>query len=456
MGNPLMSKTLTVYLAADLKKFNDGMDDADRRARGLGGTMSGMLGPALIGAAAAAGAFALKIGVEGVKAAMEDEAAAAKLAQTLENVGQAHNTDAVEEYIGSLEKSLGIADDQLRPAYDRLIRSLGDTQAANEALALSTDIAAGTGKSLQTVTDALAKAYDGNTGALGRLGAGIDSATLKSGDMQAITAKLSETFSGQATTAANTYQGQLNRLTIGVDNLKEAFGYGLLGALQDTESQTNSLMDTMEELEPLIQNIGKYVGDTANDYLTLATAVIGAVEAGNDFKDTFGPLEFVVEAVGSTLTQFLNPVSYTVDALNLGTEASDAMGISLDALDTTIDAVGGGAFSLAGTLTDLTPVLEDNAKTALQSAGSYQSLYEKIAAADRAARDFAGTSGTVSSAIAAGTRNTPGAQAAAAAAATRSGLTDNSVAQALAGALARSDARTGRPSISLPPFLVPR
>ena len=58
-----MSKTLTVYLAADLKNFNSGMDDAGRKASGLGNTMSGMLGPALIGAAAAAGAFALKIGV---------------------------------------------------------------------------------------------------------------------------------------------------------------------------------------------------------------------------------------------------------------------------------------------------------------------------------------------------------------------------------------------------------
>lgn len=450
-----MAKTLTVYLAADLKKFNQGMDDADRRAKGLGGTMSSMLGPALLGAAAAAGAFAVKIGVDGVKAAIEDEAAAAKLAQTLENVGQAHNTDAVEDYIGSLERSLGIADDQLRPAYDRLIRSLGDTEQANQALALSTDIAAGTGKSLQAVTDALAKAYDGNTGALGRLGAGIDSATLKTGDMQAITEKLSQTFTGQAETAASTYQGQLNRLTIGVDNLKEAFGYGLLGALQDTEGQTNTLMDTMEELEPLIQSIGEYVGDTANDYLTLATAVIGAVDAGNDFKDTFGPLEGLIDAVGATMLQFLNPVSYTVDALNLGTEASDAMGISLDELDTQIDAVGGGAFSLAGSLTDLTPVLEENAKSALQSAGSYLSLYEKIAAADRAARDFAGTSGTVSSAIAAGTRNTPGAQAAAAAAATR-GMTDTAVAQALSSIVGRADARTGRPSISLPPYLVPR
>lgn len=449
-----MSKTLTVYLAADLKNFNNGMNDAQRRATGLGSTMSGMLGPALLGAAAAAGAFAIKIGVDGVNAAIEDEAAAAKLAKTLTNVGLAHDIAPVEEYIGSLERSLGVADDQLRPAYDRLVRSIGNTELANQSLALALDVSAGTGKSLQTVAEALSRAYDGNTASLGKLGTGIDSAVLKSGDMQAITAELADTFKGQAQTSASTYQGQLARLTIGVDNLKEAFGYGLLNALQDTDGQTDNLMNTMEELEPVIQSIGQYVGDTANDYLTLATAVIGAVDAGRDFKDTFGPLQFVVDAVGASLGQILNPVSYTVTALGLGKTASDSMKISFDALDTSIGDVGGGAFDLKGTITNLTPVLEENAKTALASAGSYLSLYEKIAAADRAARDFAGTSGTVSSAIAAGTRGTPGAAAAAAANASRAGVTDTAVANAISSIVARADARTGRPRISLPPFLV--
>lgn len=450
-----MSKTLTVYLAADLKNFNNGMDDAGRKASGLGNTMSGMLGPALIGAAAAAGAFALKIGVEGVKAAVEDEAAAAKLAKTLENVGMAHDTEAVEEYIGSLERSLGIADDELRPAYDRLIRSLGSTEEANKALALSTDIAAGTGKSLQAVAEALSKAYDGNTAGLSRLGAGIDSATLKTGDMEAITAELASTFGGQATAQAGTFQGQLARLEIGVDNLKEAFGYGLLGALGDTNDRTNDLMDTMEDLEPLIQKIGQYVGDTANDYLTLAMAVTDAVKSGNDFKDTFGPLEPLFEAVGDSLYQFLNPVSYTVDALGLAKDGSNALTMSFDALDLSIDAVGGGMFGLQSTITDLNPVLEENKKSALQTAGSYQSLYEKIAAADRAARDFAGTSGTVTSAISQGVRQTPGFEASAAAAASR-GVTSGTVASAISSMVTQNDARTGRPRISLPPFLVAR
>jgi hypothetical protein len=94
-----MSRTLTVYLAADLKKFSGPLRQAETQAQGFGGhigrlgtTLSRMLGPALIGAGIAAGAMAVKLGVDGVKAAIEDEAAVAKLAQTMTNLGLAHDT----------------------------------------------------------------------------------------------------------------------------------------------------------------------------------------------------------------------------------------------------------------------------------------------------------------------------------------------------------------------------
>ena len=150
-----MAKTLTIYLAADLKKFSSGMNQAEGGLRGFTNSLSNMLGPALIAAGAAAGAFATKLAVDGVKAAMEDEQAASKLAQTLQNLNLAHDTKAVEDYIYQLERSLGIADTELRPAYDRLVRSIGDTTEANKALQLALDISAGSGKSLEQVTEAL-------------------------------------------------------------------------------------------------------------------------------------------------------------------------------------------------------------------------------------------------------------------------------------------------------------
>jgi hypothetical protein len=440
-----MAKTLTVFLAADLKNFNNGMNDASRKAQGLGSTMSNMLGPALIGAAAAAGGFAIAIGVDAVQAAVADEAAAAKLAQTLDNLGQAHNTKPVEDYISSLERSLGVADDELRPAYDRLIRSTRDTAKANEALSLALDVSAGTGKSLDAVVQALGRAYDGNTAGLSRLGAGINSAVLKTGDMEKITAELARTFGGQATTQAATYQGQVKRLEIAIDNLSEAFGYGFLNALGDSNEQTQNFTETIQNLEPFIQKAGESIGTFATDVGFFAGLVTDATGAVDGFADSLGAGGLLAVVLASPLTNLREAIELLQGSLDDGASSAKSM-----ASGTVLAALSAGQAQTA--LEDLTPVVEENGKSALEAAGSYLSLYNRIADADRAARDFANTSGTVTSAIAEGTRNTPGAQAQAAANATRSSaaLTEQAIAQALGNMIGRSDARTGRFAMGVP------
>ena len=255
-----MAKTLTVYLAADLKKFNNGIRDAQTGLKGFGNSLNNMLGPALIGAGVAAGALAVKLGIDGVKAAAEDQKAMEALAQTLTNVGLAHATGPVEDYISTLERSYGVADTELRPAYDRLIRSTRDVEEANKSLKLAMDISASTGKSLQTVTDALGRAYDGNTIGLSRLGLGIDKTALASLSLDQITQRLATTFGGQADVNARTFEGQIRRLQTATDNLAEAFGAGLLEALGDTDKTTGDLVDTMQEAESSIRVAGFTVG----------------------------------------------------------------------------------------------------------------------------------------------------------------------------------------------------
>ncbi len=284
-----MSRTLTVYLAADLKRFGPPLRDAqndlnrfERAGSRLGSTMSGMLGPALAAAGAAAAYAAVKFGVDGVKAFIEDEAAAAKLATTLENLGLAHDTQRVESMIDALQRETGVADDKLRPAFDRLVRSIGNTTGATDALQIAMDVSAGTGKSLDSVVQALGKAYDGNTTGLGRLGAGIDKATLATGDMDLITQKLANTFQGQAATAAGTYQGQLSRLSVGFDELKESFGAGFLNALKDSEDQTDGLMDSMKSLEPTMEKLGEKAYETAEGFAQAAVDAVSILDAINN------------------------------------------------------------------------------------------------------------------------------------------------------------------------------
>ncbi len=428
-------KTLTVYLAADLRNFNRNIDDAERRARGLGGTMSGMLGPALLGAAAAAGTFAVALGVDGVKAAIEDEAAAAKLAKTLENLGLAHDTASVEAYIDSMQRSLGIADSELRPAYDRLVRSLGNTEEANKALALSADIAAGTGKSLQAVVEALSRGYDGSTTSLSRLGAGLDTAILRTGDMQAITQQLANTFGGQATTQSQTFQGQLNRLSVAADELKEAFGVGLLGAIDDADAQTQSLTESMKNLEPLMQVLGQEIGTTANEVTKLIGplgTLLGLIHQaegettflGDAYKFLTGvlnPLERGLRAAGAAVDIVTDLTSDSTDQLGLfggamqasavaaeratpgfqaitGTieelgDESVTTGIQILSLADALNQVGGGTFNyrkeISGATDDARELAVELENTVIDR--RYEAWLARIAAAaDGSGRSFGG------------------------------------------------------------------
>ncbi len=133
-----------------------------------------MIGAAFVAAAAAAGAYAVKIGIEGVKAAIEDEKAQTQLALALENATGATKAQiaATEQSILQMSLATGVADDELRPALGRLVRSTSDTEKAQQLLATALDISAATGKPLESVANALGKAYDGNTASLGKLGIG--------------------------------------------------------------------------------------------------------------------------------------------------------------------------------------------------------------------------------------------------------------------------------------------
>jgi len=307
-------KTLTIYLAADLKKFNQGMSQAQGGLTGLAASMKNMLGPAAIGAGIAIAGLATKMAVDGVQAALADEEAMRKLALTMENVGLAHDTQRVEDYISVLERSTGIADDDLRPAYDRLVRSIGDTAKAEQMLSLAMDISAGSGKSLDAVVQALGRAYDGNTAGLSRLGAGIDASILRSGNMQAITESLSNTFRGQATESADTLSGRFRVLNQAVDNLGEAFGKGLLTGVKDATNETTDMVQTMQKLEPVLEDLGETLANLGGSFVDFVGFIKSTDDALADARTSNGLFGVALNA----LYKQLNPLAPALDIINMG------------------------------------------------------------------------------------------------------------------------------------------
>jgi len=255
------SRTLKLSILADIDNLKKNLNSGSNEVEGFGSKLGGFAkkaGTAFAVAGAAAAAYAGTLLVDGVKSAIEDEAAQAKLATTLKNVTGATNNQikAVEDYITQTALANGITDDQLRPSLDRLIRSTKDATKAQELQSLALDIAAGTGKDLSAVSEALGKAYDGNLGALKRLGVGIDDSIIKSKDFDAAAAALAKTFEGQASQQAETFQGKMARLTVAFDEAKETVGSYVLDAL------TPLLSAFVDKGIPAIQDFANNLGKT--------------------------------------------------------------------------------------------------------------------------------------------------------------------------------------------------
>jgi hypothetical protein len=376
------SRTLKLSILADVDDLKKQLQGGAKETENFGskvGDVAKKAALAFAAVAAAAAAMGAKIAKDGIKAAMEDEKSFRKLELTLKNVTAATEGQiaAVEKYIAKTELRVGVEDNILRPAFARLIRSTKDAQQAQELMNLALDISAATGKGLDPVVAALGKAYDGNSASLGRLGLGIDSATLKSGDLNAITGALQMRFKGFADNEANTLEGRFNRLKIAMANAQEEIGYALLPVmekftgflvntgipkLQDlTSTVTGKLKPVIENLEVffrerLLPIFQKFWAFLVNDYIpairNFLAPIIEAIQkafgrltsAVMANKDTFDALFKALAVIWDFLQKYLIPIlSFAFkNALNtLGIVASGAIKVILPVVEVVAKAVSG-------------------------------------------------------------------------------------------------------------------
>ena len=185
-------------------------------------------------ATVAVGAFAVKLGVDSVKAAIADEKSQALLANSLRNTTGATDAAiaATEAYIDQMQRTFGVVDDELRPALGKLASVTGSITDAQKLLGLALDVSAGGTVDLGTATNAVTRALRGNYRALENLGVPITDAMKKSKDLNAVLQVTAKTFAGAAAARANTFEFRMTRLTIALDEAKETLGAALLPTLE--------------------------------------------------------------------------------------------------------------------------------------------------------------------------------------------------------------------------------
>jgi hypothetical protein len=240
-------------------------------------------------AIAALGAVAF----DAVKAFAEDEAAAEKLGLTLQNVTYATDDQiaSVEKFITKTSKAAAVADDELRPALDKLVRGTGNVAKAQNLLTLALDISAGTGKDLGAVSDALSKAYNGNFTALKKLDPALASLIEEGADADDVFGRLAGTFNNQASTAANTTSGQMKNLSIQMGEFKESIGAAVAPLIQKMLPALLQFSTFAQENTKLIVILGAVIG-------TFALAIIG-INAGLAIYNT---IQAVTLALNTALT----------------------------------------------------------------------------------------------------------------------------------------------------------
>jgi hypothetical protein len=313
------------------KKAETSVDRLNKSTKSLNKTLTRTFGTAAV----------LAFGKASVKAFAEDDKAATSLGQTLKNLNLAYgsNIGTVNGYISRLEAQTGVLDDELRPAMDRLLRATGSVGKSQELLNLALDVAAGTGKSVTQVSQSLQKAYLGQTQALGRLGVGLSKAELTSSSFEQIQQRLTELFAGQAAAAADTFAGQIDKLTIAANNAKETIGKGLYDAITalsgggttaatdnidklakgiaDSLKNAGEFINRLEDLKPVLIAVGVVA---AAAFLPITTAIAGAIWLMGDLNKRFKELDFSKGIIPGGMGNISMTVSGQVDNQVLKTQ----------------------------------------------------------------------------------------------------------------------------------------
>jgi hypothetical protein len=316
------TRTLKLSILADVDDLKKKLGEADKAVESNSTKIADFgkkAAAAFAVAAAAAVAYGTKLAIDGVKAAIEDEQAQLRLANALKTATGATDAQikATEDMILKTSLATGVADDKLRPAMQRLAVSTKDTGEAQRLLSLALDISKGKGIELETVANALGRAQDGNTTALGRLGLGLTKAELSTLSFTQVQEKLSDLYGGSAAKNAETFQGKIDRLKVGFDEAKESLGVALLPQVEKFIGFLNRTG---------IPTLNAFIaGLTGDEGLTVALTESekSAQTFGTVIKTTAGIIAgfitFIKEAVG-LLIEFANRA---IQAINLVKPGAD-------------------------------------------------------------------------------------------------------------------------------------
>ena len=252
----LVVSALSTFDNKGLKKGKKEVSAFEKQVKGFGKTFTKVFASVAL----------INFGKNAVNAFIDSEKAAAKLRTTVSNLGLEFEQPGIEDYLKNLSLQFGIVDESLIPGFQRLLIVTKDVAQAQSLFNTALNVSAGTGKDLTAVSTSLSKAYLGDNAALGRLGVGLSKAQLKSASFLEVQRTLNANFAGQAAAAVEGYAGSMAKLTVAVDESKEAIGKGLLDAIaalsgsNDINTFTTKMVNAAEKIGSAFRTVGDVIG----------------------------------------------------------------------------------------------------------------------------------------------------------------------------------------------------
>ena len=293
-----------------------------------GGFKSGVASVAKVAAVAAAAAgAAIAFGFKkGIDEAIKQEDAVNRLNFALKSTGQfsIKASEDIQKFADQLEATSKFGGDAALTAAGLIQQLVAlDTQGLKRATQASADLAAFLGTDLENAASIVAKALEGNVGALSKFGIKVEQGSSKAQTFNNVLSALEGRFSGAAESQVNTFSGAVAQLGGAFNKLFEEIGNiitrspVIISLIKDTKDafiagavaiaefgQSFNIIESIINplarfnqgvityvIAPLelVGNIGKFVFLKINEGITAAVAVLG--QAGGkiaEFLNSFG------------------------------------------------------------------------------------------------------------------------------------------------------------------------
>jgi hypothetical protein len=315
---------LNVEILGEFKKLTDATRGAEGQLSGLNKTTSA-ISSGMIKALGAIG-VGFSLGFikdqfeQAAKAAVEDVKSQQLLAIAMENTGKATagTVAEAEASIKAMQLQTSVADDILRPAFQKLFIATGNVTESNRYLQIALDTSAATGKDLDSVTQAMAKSLAGQDTALLKLIPSLRG-------VEDPLSELEKTFAGAAEAAADTDPYQ--RMNIIFGEMQEQIGMALLPLLNEF-SDWLATPEGQAKLQEIVDGIVEIIDQ-----------LIYAVQWVDDNKDWLVPM---VVAIGAVTTAW-NLATGAINTYKTAAGIATAVGAAGFAGGTVLTAAGAGA-----------------------------------------------------------------------------------------------------------------